>query len=80
MACDPFQFTGEESDTSIPEIFQNSDSEEEFFGFTPKDIVGVNVERLHSRRDVDRFLAADKENRADPAVAKSKKRTRQPER
>ena len=40
MASDPFAFTSENY-TSIPEVFQDSGSEEEFLGFTSQDVADV---------------------------------------
>lgn len=75
MATDLFAFTEEDSNDSIPDIFRDTESEEEFDGFTAEDITfGNRVRRFHERRDVDCFVDNhDKEN-IDPALSRGKKR------
>ena len=59
MATAPFAFTEEDSNDSIPEIFRDSESDEEFYGFTLQDITfGLNspVRQFHEKRDIDCFV------------------------
>ena len=76
MATGPFAFTEEDSNDSISEIFRDSESDEEFYGFTLQDITfGLNspVRQFHEKRDVDRFVDDSEKENGDPALAKGKK-------